>query len=174
MNVYTFDHPKAKELADVIGLRSDLETARDCLRLLIGPPASLGGSSLLSRALYTQALVSYVRCFASGRRKWLRREFFADRPDLGVRHDEDKEARDKHVAHSVDEREHVSIVVAAENPDAPAEGISVRSWFLVGEGPDDLRKFLELVEHVESHLAAEEKRLGDEIAELVLGSGSTW
>lgn len=75
MNVYAFDHPRAKDLADVIGLRFDMQTARDCIRLLIGPPASLGGAGLLSQAVYTQALVSYIRCFASGRRKWLRKDY---------------------------------------------------------------------------------------------------
>ncbi|PTB19621.1 hypothetical protein C9I57_18285 [Trinickia symbiotica] len=174
MNVYTFDHPVKKELEDVIGLRGDMQTARDCIRLLIGPPASLGGARLLSRALYTQALVSYVRCFASGRRKWLRRELFADRPDLAARHEDLKAMRDKHVAHSAEYAEHVSVVVAAEHETAPAVGLSVRNWFFVGDGPDGLATFLELVEFVEAHLAEEEIRLGNEVATLVLGEGATW
>jgi hypothetical protein len=174
MNVYNFDNPIKSELEDVIGLRLDMRRARDCLRLLIGPPASLGGANLLSAALYTQALVSYVRCFASGRRKWLRKELFSERTELAARHEEVKATRDKHIAHSVDDREHVNVLVAAEDPGSPARGLGVRNWFFVSDDPTGLASLLELVEFVEAHLKEEETRLGNALAESVMGNGSTW
>ncbi len=64
MQVYGFNHPLKKQLEDAIGLQQDMERAQSCLQLLIGPPPMLGGAGLFVTALYTQALVSYVRCFA--------------------------------------------------------------------------------------------------------------
>lgn len=99
---------------------------------------------------------------------------FVQHPELGARHEELKAIRDKHIAHSADNGEHVGIVIAAENVTGAAQGIGVRNWFFAGDGPEALKGFLELVEFVAAHLAAEELRLGNEVAKLVMGEGATW
>lgn len=175
MKLFGFDYPIKNKLEHVLGMLHDINIARDSLRLLIGPPIHLGGASLLSMALYTQALVSYVRCFASGRRSSLHRTIFDERPELAEIHDQFKGIRDKHISHSVDDSlEHVKIMVAAEDETAPARGLGVQFWHFVGDGPEELRKFLSLVEFVSDHLAKEETRLGDELAKRVLGPDATW
>ncbi|MBW5284573.1 hypothetical protein ACS0Y7_04535 [Burkholderia gladioli] len=175
MKAFGFNYPLKNQLEHVLGMSHDMKTTRDCLRLLIGPPSNVGGASLISKALYTQALVSYVRCFASGRRNFLRRTIFDSRPDLADIHDQFKGMRDRHISHSVDDSlEHVKILVAAEDETAPAQGLGVQFWHFMGDGPDGLRKFLTLVEFVVDYLDNEETRLGDELAQRVLGPDTTW
>lgn len=161
-------------LEDMLGLAADLQRARDCLQLLIGPPESLGGAGLLGAALYTQALVSYVRCFASGRRHFLKRDIFANHPELVAEHDRAKATRDRHISHSVDELEHVNVLVAAESPDSAALGLGVRYWFFVRDEIDGLKRMLELVKFVDSHVADEIERLGDRVATDIMGSPTSW
>lgn len=174
MQVYGFTHPLKKQLEDAIGLQGDMERAQSCLQLLIGPPAMLGGASLFVTALYTQALVSYVRCFAKGRRGCLNRDIFAGRPDMDSRHEKAKRTRDRHIAHSVDEHEHVNILVAAEHEQAPAVGLGVRAWFFTADGIEGLAELLELVQYVLRHLEEKVERLGNELAEQVVGPGTSW
>ncbi|WP_158656348.1 hypothetical protein, partial [Ralstonia mannitolilytica] len=118
MQVYGFYHPLKKQLEDAIGLQRDMERAQSCLQLLIGPPAMLGGASLFVTALYTQALVSYVRCFAKGRRGCLNRD--------------------------------------------------------ISDGAEGLAELLELVEYVLRHLEGKIERLGNELAEHIVGPGTSW
>ncbi len=174
MQVYGFNHPLKKQLEDAIGLQQDMERAQSCLQLLIGPPPMLGGAGLFVTALYTQALVSYVRCFAKGRRGFLNRDIFGGRPDLATRHEKAKGTRDRHIAHSVDEHEHVNVLVAAEHEHAAAVGLGVRSWFFTSDDVEGLSELLELVQYVLQHLNEKVECLGNELAELIVGPGTTW
>lgn len=131
-------------------------------------------SGVVASALYTQALVSYVRCFTSGRRKGLDTAIFSGREDLRTAHNEFKDIRDKHVAHPVGKLEHWGILVAAKDPNSPAVGLGLQNWFYVGAPLAELKAFLKLISFVEKHLDQEVKRIGDLLAKAIVGPNATW
>ena len=125
-------------------------------------------------ALQTQALVSYVRCFATGRKNTLNRDVFLSKPELEKDHDEFKKLRDQHVAHSTGSHEHNELIVAADSPDSAAYGIGSYNFFFAGFAPKDLKRFLSLLLYVMKQAKEEETRLGNEMAREMIGSKSSW
>ena len=176
-SAFGFDHPLKAELEHLLSIAADLRRTATALRFLVSPftpPPIMREAGVLGMALYTQALVSYVRCFSSGRRKGLSQDIFAKKPELLVAHIDIKSIRDKHVAHPVSEHEHCNVLVAAENPDAPAVGLGVRYWFFAGGDQKHMRLFLKVTEFASKHVQREIKLKGNELARLVMGPRATW
>ncbi len=173
-SAFGFDHPLKKELEHLLSIEEDLRRTERTLRYLVSPSPLIHEAGILGTALYTQALVSYARCFSSGRRKGLCQDIFSEKPELLAAHADIKSIRDKHVAHPVSEHEHCNVLVAAENPDAPAVGLGVRYWFLVGGDQKHMRQFLKLTQFASKHVGKEIKMKGNELAKLVMGPRATW
>lgn len=173
-SAFGFDHPLKAELEYLLSIEADLRRASTALRCLVSPSPVMHEGGIFGSALYTQALVSYVRCFSSGRRKGLSQDIFAKSPILLAAHIDIKSIRDKHVAHPVSEHEHCNVLVAAEDPDAPAVGLGVRYWFFVGGDQKHMRQFLKVAEFASKHVRQEIKAKGDKLAKLVVGPRATW
>lgn len=171
---FGFSHPVKTELEHLLSIEADLRRASTALRLLIAPSPLMREAGIFGAALYTQALVSYARCFSTGRRKGLSQDIFAAKPELLAAHINIKSIRDKHVAHPVSEHEHCNILVAAENADSPAVGLGVRYWFFVGGDNKHMKLFLKVVEFTSKHVSWEIKTKGNELAKKVVGSKATW
>jgi hypothetical protein len=173
-NAYGFDHPLKTEVEHLLSIEADLQRASRALSLLVGPASLMREAGIIGAALYTQALVSYVRCFASGRRKGLNQDMFSANPKLLAAHNDIKSIRDKHIAHPVSEHEHCNVLVVAENTTAPAVGLGVRHWFFVGGDEEHMKLFLSLVTFAAKHVKGEITQKGNELAKLVVGPRATW
>ena len=173
-SAYGFNHPLKAELEQLLSIAADLRRTTTALRFVVSPSPLMREAGILGMALYTQALVSYVRCFSSGRRKGLNQDIFAKKPELLAAHSDIKAIRDKHVAHPVSEHEHCNVLVAAENPDAPAVGLGVRYWFLAGGDEKHMKLFLKVAEFASKHVQREIAVKGNELAKLVIGPRATW
>jgi hypothetical protein len=89
-------------------------------------------------------------------------------------HNEFKDIRDKHIAHPVGKLEHWGILVAAKDPESPALGLGLQNWFSVGAPQAELKAFLKLITFVETHIDAEIKRIGNLLAQAIIGPKATW
>lgn len=171
MHVMNFQNKTKNELETLLSIQADLNRAKGSLDALLqnyAPPSEA------MAALYTQFLVSYVRAFASGRRKGLRDEIFTDDELLAI-HKELKGVRDRHIAHPVSD--HEQCVVLAAVPDLSRSGLvglGVRYLFFVADAPEKLNKYRRPLDFALSHVNAESKRLGDQLAKELLGEGHTW
>lgn len=79
---------------------------------------------VLIQSLWTAALISYVRCFAHGKRFGLSEETLAHLPGEPVAvHNFYKNLRAKHIAHSVNPFEEVAVGVVLPEPDSGSNEI---------------------------------------------------
>lgn len=119
----------AARLGDLSLALLDLRSVMDlCERLDAELEKPAGDQDwLLVEALWTAALVKYVRCFASGKRSTVEVSVFDGLDGAADTHQHFKNMRDKHVAHSVNPFEGVKVgVVLGGEPGAfCAEGIAV-------------------------------------------------
>jgi hypothetical protein len=96
------DFPEARLLAEYGGVLHDLGFVVDAAKRLVAMMRDKENDPVANTALYTAALVTYIRCFTSGKRIPLAPEIFKDLPgEPLVVHQQLKDTRDKHVAHSV-------------------------------------------------------------------------
>lgn len=174
LSAFGFSDPLKSELERLITIQADLRRTVSCLQMLVPPSRLMRESGVIGMALYTQALVSYVRCFTSGRRKGLNPEIYALKPDLLALHGSIKDLRDKHVAHAVGNDEHCNVLVAAKDTTSPAAGLGVRYWFFAGGDDKHMRGFLRLAEYAQRHVANEVTSTGNALAKKVLGPRATW
>lgn len=108
---------KATEMADYHAITQDLGFVMQCCTKLLGLLEEPKQDGPLIRALYTAALVAYVRCFSTGvRSSKVNPEIFASIEGALQRHQSIKDMRDKHIAHSVNAFEDTSIGAMLSNP----------------------------------------------------------
>ena len=60
-NSYSFSHPDKEKLEHLLSVRGDLARAKDALSSLLDHAAMFGGGGLLAEAVFTLAIVAYVR-----------------------------------------------------------------------------------------------------------------
>jgi hypothetical protein len=171
MHAMNFHNETKRELEAMLSIQSDLYRARRTLDIL---NREYGSHSEVTRALYTQFLVSYVRSFASGRRKGLKQEIFTDLELLAV-HKELKSVRDQHIAHPVSD--HELCVVLAAVPDlrrGELIGLGVKYWFFVSDTLEKLSMYRKPLEFALAYVDGEVERLGNKLAKDLLGEGQTW
>ena len=172
--VFGFHDPLKLELERLITIQADLRRTVSCLQMLAPPSRLMREAGTIGMALHTQALVSYVRCFTSGRRKELSSDIYSLKPEFVALHGQVKDLRDKHVAHAVGNDEHCNVLVAAKDTTSPAVGLGVRYWFFAGSDEKQMKAFLRMTEFAAKHVAAEVKRTGDALAKKMLGARATW
>jgi hypothetical protein len=171
MHTMNFHNKTKTELETMLSIQSDLNRAAGSLDALL---QNYGVPGEAMAAHYTQFLVSYVRSFASGRRKGLREDIFTDKELLAI-HKELKGVRDRHIAHPVSD--HEQCVVLAAVPDLSRNGLvglGIKYWFFVADAPEKLHEYRGPLEFALTHVSAEVERLGDQLAEELLGEGHTW
>jgi hypothetical protein len=173
-SAFGFSDPLKSELERLLTIQADLRRTVACLQMLVPPSRLMREAGIIGMALHTQALVSYVRCFTSGRRKGLNADIYAQRPDLLTFHSTIKELRDKHVAHAVGNDEHCNVLVAAKGTTSPAVGLGARYWFFAGGDDKYMKTFLKIAEFAVRQIDREVTATGDGLAKKVLGSRATW
>lgn len=125
----------AAQLGDLslvlLDLRSVIELCRRLGSELDKPETDRDNVTI--EALWTAALVKYVRCFTSGKRGELDATVFEGVDGALDTHQYFKNMRDKHVAHSVNPFEGVGvrILLSGELEECVAEGIAVLQHRLV-------------------------------------------
>lgn len=138
MQAMNFQNKTKTELETMLSIQADLNRAEGSLDALLQNDAVPAEAMA---ALYTQFLVSYVRSFASGRRKGLREDIFTDQEIFAI-HRELKGVRDRHIAHPVSD--HEQCVVLAAVPDLSRNelvGLGVKYWFFVADAPEKLTEY---------------------------------
>ena len=103
-------------LAGWYAVAYDLEHVMSATKSLVALLQQPESEGILVRSLWTSALISYVRCFGSGRRARLKPSIYIHLPGdpIGTHHYY-KDTRDKHIAHPVNvfEEVRVGVITAA-------------------------------------------------------------
>ncbi|MBL8570944.1 MAG: hypothetical protein JNK84_17885 [Phreatobacter sp.] len=133
--LFEMSTPAAKELAELRAVANDIMFAnRCCFRLdkLLLEPEEKRDDTIL-RALWSAALVSYFRCFSGGKRLALRAEILKELPGEPLEfHAQLNEIRNKHIAHSVNVQEEMTVAVDVQ----PGAGIGVVQLTRMEIGPN--------------------------------------
>jgi len=111
------DYSEAKELANIISLIQDIDYCIKTCERLIASIESETDDPILQASLWTSALISYARCFATGKRYGISEEFLSklDGDPIGA-HRYYINMRDKNIAHSVNPFEQVKIGLLLQDP----------------------------------------------------------
>ena len=161
---FAITNPIKDELEHMLSVLGDLRRAKQVLGFLHTSPGLFQDSGVIASSLYTQALVSYVRCFASGHRKGLNTSIFDGNPEMAAKHKEIKSIRDRHIAHPVSDLERWDVLVAAEDEYSKVLGLGVHNWFFVGGAPDDIKAFMGLIRFVDRYVSGQVLALGNALA----------
>jgi hypothetical protein len=124
--VVKVEFDEVQDLVDLIGLHTDLASVVEVTRRLseMLRQNEQDHDALIVQSLWTSALVTYVRCFASGKRYGLTERIYSELPGEPIdTHRYYKDTRDKHIAHSVNAFEET--VVGGILSDQELESIEV-------------------------------------------------
>ncbi len=179
-----FRHQRERELANWLTLEHRLAEVEKALEMLLpllaqAEPASAKGkeadASLLVRSLYCFAVVTYVRCFNSGRRQRLKID---DMTGVGRRqrelHDSIVATRNRHLAHAVDDEEETYIFLCRDPGKIELKGFHVLSVVLASDSLVTARRFLALVRRIRRYTNREASRVGDEVARTFFRRNAKW
>jgi hypothetical protein len=115
------EYKEAKILADLTSIFQDLAFTVDVLKRLRQLLKDNCNNRILIESLWTTALISYIRCFSSGKRFGLSENIFKNKKlegdPIGC-HRYYKNLRDKHIAHSVNPFEQVVVDLELSPPDS--------------------------------------------------------
>ena len=158
---------KAAGLGDLsltlLDLRSVIELCRRLDAELAKPESD--HDNLLVEAMWTAALVKYIRCFTSGKRTELDSSVFDGMDGAHDTHQYFKNMRDKHVAHSVNPFEGVGVrvLLRGEPGQSVAEGIAVFQHRLVCTDRKGVRTLERLASTAQRDVRLRCKSMRDEL-----------
>ncbi len=120
------DFAEARTLADLEGLKQDLIAVAETCNRLADLLKIDSKDHILVEALWTSALIRYVRCFAEGKRYGLRESIFdgLNGDPIGT-HRLFIDVRNKHIAHSVNPLEQTHVGLVLERPERGKKVIGV-------------------------------------------------
>lgn len=162
------DYEEAKTTADLMSYFQDLAFTIDALDRLQQLLDENVRDTVLSGSLWIAALISYARCFSTGKRFGLSEKLF-ESIEGGVEcHQLYMNLRNKHIAHSVNPFEQVFVGLILSPPSSTerkVEGVSILSQKLIhldSEGIQNLRRlaFIAMKEIERQGKDAQEKTLG--------------
>lgn len=145
--VAELDIPEAKKLADLVSISQDLNFCIDCCERLVGLLESDSKESTLIQSLWTSALISYVRCFATGKRFGLSEDILLKFEGEPIEvHNYYKNLRDKNIAHSVNPFEQIKIGVVLSHPDSEKEVLGIANLGMkhISGVADDVRQLAQI------------------------------
>jgi hypothetical protein len=158
------DYKEARILADLTLILQDLTFTVNVLERLRGLLKDNSKDRILIESLWTSALISYVRCFSSGKRFGLTENIFKNKKLKGDPigcHRYYKNLRDKHIAHSVNPFEQVAVDLELSRSDSGKRevlGVGILSQKLICvdvKGVETLLR-LTLIAREEVHKQAQE------------------
>jgi hypothetical protein len=160
------DYEEAGRLADLASIYQDLSFTINVLRRLIQLLKDGSKDDTLIQSFWTAALISYVRCFSSGKRFGLSKNIFeklaSDLEGGGIAaHQYFKDLRDKHIAHSVNPFEQIKVGLVLSEPSNPRQevlGVSTLSQKLICVGVETVESLLKmaLIAHKQVAIFAKE------------------
>lgn len=109
---------EAKVLADLASIHQDLLFTRDVLTRLIQLLKDGSQDHVLIQSYWSAALVAYVRCFSTGKRYGLTPDIYKHLDGASDCHNYYKNMRDKHIAHSVNPFEQVTVDLQLSPPNS--------------------------------------------------------
>lgn len=163
-----FDMPEAEILADLTGIRYDLESARSLAKRLQAMMEKEELNFDLVDALTVAILVRYIRPFCSGVRKRRLGEnaLRVLSEDQRHRHDRLRAFRDKHIAHSVnalEENQPIARYVEGREDSEGVYAVECHHDRVVGLNSGEVENVIELtttmIKYVDSLLDKEKKNL---------------
>lgn len=109
--IHEWTGPEADALRKSLEHMTDLQHVVNCCSLLLEPASE--DDSPQTQALYESAVITYARCFNSGRRSKITEQTIADTaaPEAVIWHRYFMKMRDQHVAHTVLPHAHLSVGV---------------------------------------------------------------
>lgn len=160
---------KAKNLADHAAILQDLKFCIACCDRTIELLRAKSDDLVLIRALWTAALVSYARCFASGVRYGLTPSIFDHfEGEPQAAHEYYIQLRNKHIAHSVNPFEQIVVGAVLSAPDAPersVEGIATLLGVNISDSAESVVQLRTLAAAVGRHVNALRAELQTEVLE---------
>ncbi|RYX80152.1 hypothetical protein EON83_29855 [bacterium] len=181
---FDFKHPSKEALAELSildGRLVEVEQALERLLPALGhltPVGKSGGDkfdALLVRSLYCFAVVTYIRCFNSGKRLTLKiSEIKGLTQNQLIFHERLRGIRNQHLAHAVSEEEAAHIYVIADAGTKCPIGFRVQNGVLASDGERDVKRMIALVKKVRKHVHMRSFQFGDEIAKAVFGPKAKW
>ena len=168
MHVATIEFEEAGKLADAASIFQDLGLVLDVLSRLRDLVEEEEPDQIAVQSYWTTALVTYVRCFTTGKRVGLSESIFEgiqghEQPAVEV-HRHFKALRDKHIAHSVNPFEQVEIGAVLSPPGAQnrkVEGVATLSMRLISLDAEGVDSLHELARIARQKTAVECQRLQD-------------
>lgn len=161
---------QAKALAEAAAIFQDLGFVIQATKQLSALLQAGEPDQVIARSLFTAALVAYVRCFSSGKRSGLTPDIFAPlQGELVACHNQYKDTRDKHIAHSVNPFEEMLVGAVLAPPDAAVrevEGVACLTASLITYDVDGVKQLGRLASLAQSHVAAKCKALEAEVLEI--------
>ncbi|WP_221326758.1 hypothetical protein [Actinoplanes sp. L3-i22] len=116
----------AKLLADLGAVNQDILFVMRCCRKLVAAMSEETPDGVLMQALFTAAVITYARCFNGGNRSALKE---GDLTKLGLEgdvrdfHRHVLDTRSKHVEHSVNPFEMITVGAVPSPPDAESRAV---------------------------------------------------
>lgn len=162
--------PEAKELAEAAAIFQDLGFVVEATKRLASLLKNGEPDPVIARSLFTAVLVAYVRCFSSGKRSVLTSDIYASLPGEPLAcHQQYKDTRDKHIAHSVNPFEEM-LVGAVLSPQEAAvrevEGVACLTASLFTYDAEGMEQLGRLASFAQNHVAAKCKELEARVVEL--------
>jgi hypothetical protein len=167
--VVEVEFDEVKELADLIGLHNDLASVVEMTRRLseMLRQDEQDQDGLMVKSLWTSALVTYIRCFASGKRYGLTESIYSELPgEPTTTHKYYKDTRDKHIAHSVNAFEETVIGIILSNEESqPIEVLGVANLTVhrISDSVEGIDQLGVLAEFARRYIAQKGQEVQDKI-----------
>ncbi len=160
----------AAVLAGWYAVAYDLQHVISATKALVTLLQQQEADGTVVRSLWSSALISYVRCFGSGRRARLEPSIYFHLPGdpIGT-HQYYKDTRDKHIAHPVNAFEEVRVGIATGESGEPI-GIGHIAAFRVCDAIDGVAQLRALASVAMQHVANIIKPLEEAILARVKGN----
>jgi len=156
------DYKIARTLCRLNSILIDLNSAEDCLKILIKSDKKTQVCSIIQQSLYTHAVVAYCKCFISSKQGL--KKINIDNKFLDI-HKELLNTRHEYVAHAGNSQEFQIKPYVWLNPnlnDKKIIGISCISLSTISPDKEKSEKFLKLVDSIKKEIL--ERKQKTEIA----------
>lgn len=166
------DYEEAKMLADLTLIFQDLTFTMDILKRLKQLLKDNSKDRTLIESLWTTALISYSRCFSSGKRLGLSEDIFKNKKLKGDPvgcHRYYIDLRNKHVAHSVNPFEQVAVDLQLSKPGSTKRevlGVAVLSQRLICGATEGIEMLLRLTIIAQKEVAKQCKEYESKVLEV--------
>lgn len=170
-------HSVYRDLEFVVEIAGYLARVMDHHADQEGQPRSVGTSGHLEKALYTAALVAYMRCFGTGVRQNKLDEgiFSGDAEHMLERHRYWKDTRNKHIAHSVnafDITKGAAWIGRLDTDEPEVRHVGVILMFRSTDSVDDVRWLVKVATYAQTIAFGRMDRANKELDERVRGLSS--